>query len=405
MANPKCFISYSWDSVDHKKWVLNLATKLQENGVETSLDQWDAYPGLDLTKYMETCVRDSDYVLMVCTPTYAKKANEGKGGVGYEKTIITGEIYQAVSSPRKFVPILRLGKPEESVPSFLKTKLYIDFTHDDDFKSKLEELIRHIHNEPLTKKPPLGSKPMFSGLFNRKKTESQDSPKGVINNSLKGKLVTTKVASNRKITSKYLFREIDGYQYFSRKKQLLEEEIQTSSGSKSIEQQDRMRAKLIENHTINPITLKNDYRTDNGDVKVNIRNNPNFIAYWDREDSSPVFKSAREILVHIPFSGNSELFNIRPSSFTTILPTAEITKNELLFTISFFSESDKPEEVERQISANIQLIKDYVQWLNNDIMSFNKSLEPLIANKLSEKSKRQLSENAFLGKLGVSKDF
>ena len=63
MAAPRCFISYSWDNDEHKDWVRCLATELQRNGVETRLDQWDTHPGMDVTNYMETCIRESDFVL------------------------------------------------------------------------------------------------------------------------------------------------------------------------------------------------------------------------------------------------------------------------------------------------------------------------------------------------------
>lgn len=50
MTNPKIFISYSHDSLDHKKWVLNLATRLMHAGIDTILDQWDLRLGGDLQK-------------------------------------------------------------------------------------------------------------------------------------------------------------------------------------------------------------------------------------------------------------------------------------------------------------------------------------------------------------------
>ena len=147
-TNPSCFISYSWDDNDHKDWVRNLATKLRENGVDTRLDQWDLSLGGDQLTYMETGVRECNFVLLVCTPIFAKKANTGIGGVGYEKIIVTGEIYQKVASPRKFIPVLRKGNPNDSLPSYLKSKMYVDFRNDDLFNSKLEELLRHIYESP-----------------------------------------------------------------------------------------------------------------------------------------------------------------------------------------------------------------------------------------------------------------
>lgn len=162
MKNPTCFISYSWDDDEHKDWVRSLAKKLQHKGIETKLDQWDCHPGMDLTKYMETCVRESDFVLLICTPKFCQKANTSQGGVGYEKNIVTGEIFEGISSSKKFVPVLRKGSLMESLPSYLRSRIYIDFRNNNAFDSNIDELIRHLHHSPKYKRPPLGQKPSLS---------------------------------------------------------------------------------------------------------------------------------------------------------------------------------------------------------------------------------------------------
>ena len=165
MANPTCFISYSWDSEEHKEWVRNIAEALQRRGVWTYLDQWDINPGSDLTGYMESKIRESDYVLLVCTPDFAKKANLQVGGVGYEKVIVSGEIFQNISKPEKFIPIIRSGDSRDSLPSYLMSKLFVDFREDNEFGEKLEELLRHMHKVPKYIRPELGEPPDFETDF------------------------------------------------------------------------------------------------------------------------------------------------------------------------------------------------------------------------------------------------
>ncbi len=89
MTPPRVFISYSHDSATHKSWVLDFATTLRNRGVDAILDQWDLKPGDDLPHFMETELAKCDYVIIVCSETYVKKANAGEGGVGYEKMIVT----------------------------------------------------------------------------------------------------------------------------------------------------------------------------------------------------------------------------------------------------------------------------------------------------------------------------
>ena len=56
---PKVFVSYSWTSGEHQRWVLDLATALRENGVDAILDKWDLKEGHDAIAFMERMVTDA----------------------------------------------------------------------------------------------------------------------------------------------------------------------------------------------------------------------------------------------------------------------------------------------------------------------------------------------------------
>ncbi|HFQ5300942.1 TPA: toll/interleukin-1 receptor domain-containing protein [Vibrio vulnificus] len=157
MAIPKVFISYSHDDQSHKKWVLDLATRLRNFGVDAILDQFRLGLGSDLAGFMEKELEQADRVIMVCTEKYVEKANAGKGGVGYEKMILTAEYMNKVDST-KVIPLIR-QQGSRDVPTFLKTKLHIDFSKEDDFELMFDELVREIHGEPLFKEPPVGINP------------------------------------------------------------------------------------------------------------------------------------------------------------------------------------------------------------------------------------------------------
>jgi hypothetical protein len=122
---PKTFISYSWESEEHKNWVLDLAARLRADGVEAILDQWHAIPGDQLPSFMENAVRESDYSLIICTPRYKDRSDKREGGVGYEGDIMTGEVF-TTKNERKFIPILRQAEWHEAAPTWLRGKYYID---------------------------------------------------------------------------------------------------------------------------------------------------------------------------------------------------------------------------------------------------------------------------------------
>ena len=158
MHFPKTFISYSHDSADHKKWVRDLATRMRRSGIDVSLDQWDLHAGEDLAVFMEKNLRESEFIIMVCTENYVHKAEEGTGGVGYEKMIITSEYLSRIESS-KVIPIIK-QTISKKLPQFLKTKLYIDFSNSESDDFAFEELVRTLLKVPLFEKPEIG-KPSF----------------------------------------------------------------------------------------------------------------------------------------------------------------------------------------------------------------------------------------------------
>lgn len=155
-SNPKVFISYSWDNAQHRKWVRGLATKLRTDGIETILDQWHVSPGDRLPAFMESAIRDSDYVLLVCTPRYKAKADDRSGGVGYEGDIITGELF-ALGNSRKFIPVLRNDDWKNSAPSWLLPSSYIDLRGKGYGAEQYKKLVSTLHGE-RTQPPPIGRK-------------------------------------------------------------------------------------------------------------------------------------------------------------------------------------------------------------------------------------------------------
>lgn len=157
MTIPKVFVSYSHDSQEHKKWVLGLATRLRNVGVDAALDQWDLGPGDDIPRFMERHLALADRVLMICTESYVAKADAGTGGVGYEKMIVTADLLRSIDS-NKVIPLIR-QKGTHHLPTFLHTKLFLDFSLEDQYELAFDNLTRTLHNAPLFLKPDISNSP------------------------------------------------------------------------------------------------------------------------------------------------------------------------------------------------------------------------------------------------------
>lgn len=155
---PAVFISYSHDSEEHKDWVLQLATRLRSNGVNVILDRWNIKLGSDLASFMERGLSKSSRIVSVCSSTYVKKANEGKGGTGYEKQIMTSEFIND-QNHNWVIPLIKNNPEIRKTPTFLGGRMFISFEDANLYETKYEELLRDLLDEPVLPIPPIGKNP------------------------------------------------------------------------------------------------------------------------------------------------------------------------------------------------------------------------------------------------------
>lgn len=158
------FISYSWDSESHKEWVLNLANQLLHNGVGVILDQYDLGAGKNMTHFMEVSIQKAPKVLLILTPNYNIKASGKLGGVGFEYSMISQNLFE-IQDNSKFIPILRSGSIKQSAPPYIKSLLCHKMTDNDRFDSDFFELLRLIYDKPEIVKPKKGNPPDFDRII------------------------------------------------------------------------------------------------------------------------------------------------------------------------------------------------------------------------------------------------
>lgn len=156
---PKIFITYSWDSPEHKQWIASLGGELRQNGLDVTLDQWHIRGGEDMSVFMERSIREADRVLVICTENYCTKARNRAGGVGYESHILTSEIMHQMGTT-KFVPILRNLQDAQLLPDSLKSRYYFNLSDGETFPGNFDALLRELHNAPLPI-PPIGPNPFL----------------------------------------------------------------------------------------------------------------------------------------------------------------------------------------------------------------------------------------------------
>ncbi len=164
MPSPKVFISYSWASQSHRAMVLEWAERLIGDGVDVVFDQFDLKEGQDKYAFMERMITDDSvtHVLVICDKSYSEKADKRKSGVGTESQIISKEVYDKVDQ-LKFIPIVCefLEGGEPFLPTFMKSRIWIDFSSAEAVNENWERLVRLLYGKPANQKPLLGNPPVY----------------------------------------------------------------------------------------------------------------------------------------------------------------------------------------------------------------------------------------------------
>lgn len=170
--NPKVFISYSHDSKEHQDRVLELSNTLRNEGIDCTLDQYEDSPPEGWPKWMDRNVKNSDFVLVVCTETYYNRVmgtDEKGNGIKWESTLIYQQLYNAGSHNTKFIPIIFQDGKFENIPEPLQGATFYDVNDKDSYEKLYWRLRGHKMNKPelgkLRELPEKERKTLFISEF------------------------------------------------------------------------------------------------------------------------------------------------------------------------------------------------------------------------------------------------
>ncbi|WP_226545582.1 toll/interleukin-1 receptor domain-containing protein [Bacillus thuringiensis] len=157
--NTSVFVSYSWDSEEHQKWVQDFTNDLRKNGLMATMDLFEFQKGTqNMNKMMIENIRDNDFIILVLTKKYSEKANFFDGGVGFENIL---SIPLLKENPNKFIFIVREESGfSDALPFYLKDYYAINFGKNEDYTTKFDELIHKLYKVNYWDEQPIGEVPL-----------------------------------------------------------------------------------------------------------------------------------------------------------------------------------------------------------------------------------------------------
>lgn len=131
-----------------------------------------------------------------------------------------------------------------------------------------------------------------------------------------------------------------------------------------------------------------------GEVKVDVsQDHTRFVS--DR--SRPLYIPATEVTIHVPFEGESALFDVRPATFTSSAPYGDCDEHELLLVFRIIEAREIGTEVERTIFE----VRRYLDWLRPSADELHAKLKSLAETEIAQRKQRAATHENVLGKLGI----
>lgn len=154
---PRVFLSYSHDTTAHKRTVRTLAERLRGDGIDARFDQQKVAPPGGWPRWTAEQIEVADFVLMVCTSTYARRfagrEEEGTGrGATWEGAILRQTLYEAGTYNAKLIPLALTPADAAHIPMVLRGHTWHVLDTDEGYAG----LLRHLKDEPEAPTTPIG---------------------------------------------------------------------------------------------------------------------------------------------------------------------------------------------------------------------------------------------------------
>ena len=153
---PTAFVCYAHETGSHNQQVTDLTVRLRADGVDCTADVFEVSPPEGWQRWMLRQVKDSDFVIVVCTATHAQHiaaspTSRAGRGVRWEDGAILQCLYDEGEN-RRFIPVVFDKTALHHIPQALKSATHYDLSTHKGYVA----LHRALTNQPQVEKPPIG---------------------------------------------------------------------------------------------------------------------------------------------------------------------------------------------------------------------------------------------------------
>lgn len=144
-----------------------------------------------------------------------------------------------------------------------------------------------------------------------------------------------------------------------------------------------------------PALVTEEIVVDQREAKIDVRHDPR---RWIDDRSRPVYVPGTEVEVEIPFAGDSEVFRVRPTSYTMSPPKAEVRSGALVLRIS--GTDLTADGVQQSINQTINEIQSHLSTLRTNTAGLNQQLFQRAKTSIESRRQKLLADRNLVGALG-----
>jgi hypothetical protein len=199
---------------------------------------------------------------------------------------------------------------------------------------------------------------------------------------------------------KALFSRRDWFDVERNQKILLEEEVASMDENRLLNTSvDDLCTYLIGKYSIDDVpTLRpEEIAVDQRETQIDVSRDPMRFVF-DR--SRPAYVTGTEIEYSVPFDGDRNVFDVRPTTYTLNPPRGHIVGGELRIYIRGIDLA--PDAVTREFDTTLSQIEGHLQTLRSDTSKLSAQLPSVARNSIESRRKKLLSDQNLVSSLSYN---
>lgn len=155
---------------------------------------------------------------------------------------------------------------------------------------------------------------------------------------------------------------------------------------------------LVEKYNLTAPVLKRDaWSADEKETQIDVRNDPNRCV---SDRSRPCLIPGQRVTVEVPFEGEAEFFYARPSSFSSMLPRAEVRGNSIFLKFDIAHDAQQ-RDIKQEAEKILNDIEQHLGWVRADVNGFNQGLAAEADRAIASRRDRILANQGRAASLGI----